>query len=83
MHVFGPVARGDADEQSDVDFLVDTKPGYSLFDLGGLQYELEQLLGCPVDVGGRAQPQGFGFAIVSCERSWSSERSHGTVVGHP
>ncbi|MDR5697847.1 MAG: nucleotidyltransferase, partial [Armatimonadota bacterium] len=26
------------------------EPGRTLFDLGGLQYELEQLLGCRVDV---------------------------------
>jgi uncharacterized protein len=34
----------------DIDFLVDMEPGRSLFDLGGLQYELERLLGRPVDV---------------------------------
>lgn len=50
VRVFGSVARGDADEQSDVDFLVQMEPGRSLFDLGGLQYDLEQLLGCRVDV---------------------------------
>lgn len=50
VRVFGSVARGEADEQSDVDFLVELQLGRSLFDLGGLQYELEQLLGCPVDV---------------------------------
>jgi predicted nucleotidyltransferase len=48
--LFGSVARGDADARSDVDFLVELEPGRSLFDLGGLQYELERLLGCPVDV---------------------------------
>jgi predicted nucleotidyltransferase len=48
--VFGSTARGQADEQSDLDFLVEMEPGRSLFDLGGLQYALEQLLGCPVDV---------------------------------
>lgn len=48
--VFGSVARGDADAGSDVDFLVEMEPGRSLFDLGGLQYELERLLGRPVDV---------------------------------
>jgi hypothetical protein len=48
--VFGSVARGEADAQSDVDFLVEMEPGRSLFDLGGLQYELERLLGRPVDV---------------------------------
>lgn len=50
VRVFGSVARGQADAESDVDFLVDMEAGRSLFDLGGLQYELEQLLGCPVDV---------------------------------
>jgi len=48
--VFGSVARGDADEQSDIDFLVQMEPGRSLLDLGGLQYDLEQLLGCRIDV---------------------------------
>lgn len=50
VRVFGSVARGEADADSDVDFLVDMEPGRSLFDLGGLQYELERLLGCRVDV---------------------------------
>jgi hypothetical protein len=50
VRVFGSMARGEADEKSDIDFLVEMEPGRSLFDLGGLQYELERLLGCPVDV---------------------------------
>lgn len=50
LRVFGSLARGEADTLSDVDFLVEMEPGRSLFDLGGLQYELERLLGCPVDV---------------------------------
>lgn len=50
LRVFGSVARGEADALSDVDFLVELEPGRSLFDLGGLQFELEQLLGCRVDV---------------------------------
>jgi len=44
------VARGEADERSDIDFLVEMEPGQSLLDMGGLQYELERLLGCPVGV---------------------------------
>jgi len=48
--VFGSVARGEADEKSDIDFLVEIEPGRTLFDLGGLLYDLEQLLGCRVDV---------------------------------
>jgi len=50
LRVFGSVARGEADARSDIDFLVEMEPGRSLFDLGGLQYELERLLGRPVDV---------------------------------
>lgn len=50
VRVFGSAARGEADEQSDIDFLVELEPGRSLLDLGGLQYELESLLGCRVDV---------------------------------
>lgn len=50
VRVFGSIARGEADEQSDIDFLVEMEPGRSLLDLGGLQYELESLLGCRVDV---------------------------------
>jgi predicted nucleotidyltransferase len=50
VRVFGSVARGEADEQSDIDFLVELEPGRTLLDLGGLQYDLEQLLGRRVDV---------------------------------
>ncbi len=50
VRVFGSLARQEADQQSDVDFLVEMAPGRSLLDLGGFQYELEQLLGCRVDV---------------------------------
>ena len=50
VRVFGSVARGNADEQSDLDLLVDMEPGRSLFDLGGLLVDLEGLLGCSVDV---------------------------------
>jgi len=50
VRVFGSVARNDADQQSDVDFLVDLEPGRSLFDLGGLLMDLQQLLDRRVDV---------------------------------
>jgi len=50
IRVFGSVARGTADENSDIDFLVDLEPGRSLFDLGGLLMELQELLGHNVDV---------------------------------
>ena len=50
VRVFGSVARGEDDAGSDVDFLVELAPGRSLFDLGGIQFELESLLGRHVDV---------------------------------
>lgn len=50
VRVFGSVARGNADAASDLDLLVDLEPGRSLFDLGGLLMELQELLGCRVDV---------------------------------
>lgn len=50
IRIFGSVARGTADSQSDFDFLVDLEPDRSLLDLGSLQYELRQLLGTNVDV---------------------------------
>jgi predicted nucleotidyltransferase len=50
IRIFGSVARGEADTTSDVDFLVEMEPGRSLLDLGGLLMDLQDLLGCPVDV---------------------------------
>jgi predicted nucleotidyltransferase len=50
VRVFGSVARGDATEASDVDFLVDLEPGRSLMDLGGLLMDLQDLLQRNVDV---------------------------------
>lgn len=50
VKLFGSAARGDEVESSDVDFVVELEPGRSLLDLGGLQVDLERLLGCDVDV---------------------------------
>jgi predicted nucleotidyltransferase len=50
VRIFGSVARGEANEQSDVDFLVNLEPDRSLFDLGGLLMELQNLLHRKVDV---------------------------------
>ena len=36
VRIFGSVARGEADNESDIDFLVDMEAGRSLLDLGGL-----------------------------------------------
>lgn len=50
VRVFGSVARGDNSEASDVDLLVTPYPGCSLLDLGGLLEDLQELLGCRVDL---------------------------------
>jgi predicted nucleotidyltransferase len=45
VRFFGCVARGEADEQSDIDLIVDFEPGRSLLDHAGLWLELQELLG--------------------------------------
>jgi hypothetical protein len=50
VRIFGSMARGEARPDSDVDFLVDMEPGRSLFDLGGLLMDLQDLLEREVDV---------------------------------
>ena len=50
VRVFGSVARGDNTDASDLDLLVTPGPGCSLFDLGGLLEDLQDLLGCRVDL---------------------------------
>ncbi|MPQ55753.1 nucleotidyltransferase family protein [Duganella sp. FT27W] len=48
--IFGSVLHGTDQDGSDLDLLVDALPGATLFDLGGLQAELEALLGIHVDL---------------------------------
>ncbi len=50
IRIFGSVARGDERLDSDVDILVELDKGRSLLDLSGLSLDLQQLLGCKVDV---------------------------------
>ena len=55
--VFGSYARGEAKPSSDLDLLVTLDSSYSLFDLGGLQYELDQRLPSGVDVATKLNPR--------------------------
>lgn len=50
VRLFGSVIRGDDREDSDIDFLVDMQETRSLFDLIGLQQDIERMLGKKVDV---------------------------------
>ena len=51
LRVFGSVARGEANENSDLDLLVAWEPGRSLMDHAGLVQDLQELLGIKVHVG--------------------------------
>jgi predicted nucleotidyltransferase len=48
--VFGSVAAGEDADGSDLDILVDPTAETTLFDLGAIRSELEDLLGVAVDV---------------------------------
>lgn len=50
VRVFGSIARGEDDEMSDIDLLVEFEAGRSLLDHAGLWLDLQELLGCKVDV---------------------------------
>ena len=50
IRVFGSVARGEEEAQSDIDLLIQLESGRSLLDLIAIKQELEALLGCSVDV---------------------------------
>jgi predicted nucleotidyltransferase len=50
LRIFGSVARGEDTVESDVDFVVDSELGATLFDMGGLLEDLQALLGIPVDL---------------------------------
>ena len=50
VRVFGSVANGTANIDSDIDFLVDMEKDRSLFDVGGLLMDLQELFGRKVDV---------------------------------
>jgi hypothetical protein len=60
VRVFGSVARGEAGPDSDVDFLVEMEAHRSLFDLGRLLVDLQNLLNCKVDI---VEPEGLYWLI--------------------
>lgn len=50
VRVFGSVVRGDDEDGSDLDLLVEPTEATTLMDIGAIRYELRSLLGVPVDV---------------------------------
>lgn len=55
LRVFGSVAKGVDKEGSDIDLLVEVRPGTSLFQFAGLQMDIEDALGMKVDLCTEAQ----------------------------
>ena len=50
VRVFGSVARGKAEPESDLDILIELESDRSLLDLIAIKQDLEELLECKVDV---------------------------------
>ena len=50
VRIFGSVAKGEAREDSDIDFLVDFQPHVGLLEWSGFWVEMEDLLGHKVDI---------------------------------
>jgi len=48
--IFGSFARNEDNPDSDIDILVDFSGKITLFDLGGIKYDLSHLLNRPVDI---------------------------------
>lgn len=67
--VFGSVLRGEDNEGSDLDILIDPTPETTLFDIGAIRHELGKLLGIPVDVlTPNALPDRFRAAVLAQAR---------------
>jgi predicted nucleotidyltransferase len=78
VRLFGSAARGDSGPSSDVDFLVEFEPGRSLFGHGGLVMDLQELLGCKVDVVSE-QALDPDTANESCGRRCRYEKGSGSA----
>jgi uncharacterized protein len=50
VRIFGSLARSQAGPDSDLDILVKLDPGRSLLDIVAIKQDLEDLIGCEVDV---------------------------------
>ena len=90
LRVFGSVARGEANENSDLDLLVAWEPGRSLLDHAGLVQDLQELLGMKLHVGTekslalvRAGPNpSRGYAVVKDKSPILSDSDKGTPANH-
>ena len=82
LRIFGSVLHGDDHDGSDLDLLVDALPGATLFDLGGLQVELESLLGIHVDLLTPGDlPQKFRAQILADKRTQQAVIMNLVIIG--
>jgi uncharacterized protein len=66
LRVFGSGLHGDDTDESDLDLLVDPKPGMTLLNVGTIRYELSELLGVRVDVlTPNALPEKFRAVVIA------------------
>ena len=66
ISVFGSVLHGEDLEGSDLDLLVQPTPETTMFDIGGIQFEVSELLGIRVDVlTPRALPDSFRASVLA------------------
>lgn len=76
VYLFGSIARDAADDQSDIDIMVDLDEGpsgrkalFSAFDVGSIQFEMTQLFGRPVDLVVRRDVLGRGRKLKTVAKS--------------
>lgn len=59
VYLFGSYSKGTANPSSDIDLFLDVEEGFDLFDLAGLQIELEKALGKKVDLVTKSDDETF------------------------
>ena len=65
VRVFGSVLKGNDEEGSDLDLLVEPTEETTLFDIGAIRHELKELLDIPIDVlTPRALPDSFRQQVM-------------------
>jgi predicted nucleotidyltransferase len=65
LYLFGSIARGEATDQSDADFLLEYDRPFGLFQLVAVGNYLEKILGRPIDLGTEVSlKEGFRESVM-------------------
>jgi uncharacterized protein len=85
LRVFGSRGRGEVRASSDLDLLVDLRPGRDLLDLAGFKLDLEEVLGCKVDVVTERSLSPYLRERILAEARplWKTPRSSSSTSGTP